>query len=39
MLEALNRELITWLGYLQRTAVLVQVAIVVIAVVLDKRNR
>ena len=39
MLEALSRELITWLGYLQRTAVLVQVAIVVIAVVLDKRNR
>ena len=39
MLEALGRELITWLGYLQRTAVLVQVAIVVIAIVLDKRNR
>ena len=39
MLEALSRELITWLGYLQRTAVLVQVAIVVITVVLDKRSR
>ena len=39
MLETLGGELITWLGYLQRTAVLVQVAIVVIAVVLDKRNR
>ena len=39
MLEALSRELITWLGYLQRTTVLVQVAIVVITVVLDKRSR
>ena len=35
MIEALSRELITWLGYLQRTAVLVQVAIVVIAVIAD----
>ena len=39
MIEALSRELITWLGYLQRTAVLVQVAIVVIAVIADKRAR
>ena len=39
MFEALSRELITWLGYLQRTAVLVQVTIVVITVVLDKRSR
>ena len=39
MIEALSRELITWLGYLQRTAVLMQVAIVVIAVIADKRAR
>ena len=39
MIEALSRELITWLGYLQRTAVLVQVAIVVIAVIADKKSR
>ena len=39
MIEALSRELTMWLGYLQRTAVLVQVAIVVIAVIADKRSR
>ena len=39
MIEALSQELITWLGYLQRTAVLMQVAIVVIAVIADKRAR
>ena len=39
MLDALNRELITWLGYLQRGAVLVQLAILVITVMLEKRSR
>ena len=39
MLDALGRELITWLGYLQRGAVLLQLAIVVITVLLEKRNR
>ena len=39
MLDALGRELITWLGYLQRGAVLLQLAIVVITVLLEKRSR
>ena len=39
MLQDLNREVVTWLGYLQRGSVLLQLAIVVTTVVLEKRSQ
>lgn len=39
MLQDLNREVINWLGYLQRGSVLLQLAIVVTTVLLEKRSR
>ena len=39
MIDALNHELITWLGYLQRGSVLLQLAILLITVMLEKRSR
>jgi len=39
MLDALSHELITWLGYLQRGAVLLQLTLVVTTVLLDKSSR
>ena len=39
MLQDLNREMVTWLGYLQRGSVLLQLAIVVSTVLLEKRSR
>ena len=39
MLQDLNREVVTWLGYLQRGSVLLQLAIVVSTVLVEKRSR
>ena len=39
MLLDLNREVVTWLGYLQRGSVLLQLTIVVSAVLFEKRSR
>ena len=39
MLQDLNREVVTWLGYLQRGSVLLQLAIVVSTLLVDKRSR
>jgi len=39
MLQDLNREMVTWLGYLQRGSVLLQLAIVVATVLVEKRSR
>jgi len=39
MLQDLNREVVTWLGYLQRGSVLLQLAIVVSTVRVEKRSR
>ena len=39
MIDALNHELIAWLGYLQRGSVLLQLAILLIKVILEKRSR
>ena len=39
MLQDLNREVVTWLGYLQRGSVLLQLTIVVSTVLVDKRSR
>ena len=39
MIDALNHELITWLGFLQRGSVLLQLAILLITVMLEKRSR
>ena len=35
MLQDLNREVVTWLGYLQRGSVLLQLAIVVSTVLVE----
>ena len=39
MIEAIGRELTTWLGYLQRGSVLIQILIVVIMVIWDQRTQ
>ena len=39
MLQDLNREVVTWLGYLQRGSVLLQLMIVVSTVLVEKRSR
>ena len=39
MLQDLNREVVTWLGYLQRGSVLLQLAIMVSTVLVEKRSR
>ena len=39
MLQDLNREVVTWLGYLQRGSVLLQLTIVMSTVLVDKRSR
>ncbi|MEC8440988.1 MAG: mechanosensitive ion channel domain-containing protein [Cyanobacteriota bacterium] len=39
MIEAIGRELTTWLGYLQRGSVLIQILILVITVIWDQRTQ